>query len=34
MTTAALVTMIVVQGAVTLITAYFFRKIFKTPSKK
>ena len=33
MTTSALITMIVVQVSVTLITAYFFRKVLKTPPK-
>lgn len=31
MTTAAILTMIIVQVGVTLITAYFFRKVLKKP---
>ncbi len=34
MTNLAFWTMVIVQGAVTLITIYFFRKVLKAPSKK
>lgn len=34
MTTAALLTMIIVQLSVTLITAYFFIKVLRKPLKK
>ena len=33
MSTSALVFMILVQGSVTLITAYFFIKVLKSPHK-
>lgn len=33
MTTSALITMIVVQGVVTLITAYLFWRVLTTPPK-
>lgn len=34
MTTGAIITMIVVQGAVTIITIYFFMKVLKKPNSK
>jgi hypothetical protein len=33
MTTSALITMVLVQATVTVITAYFFWKVLKTPPK-
>lgn len=32
MTTGAILTMIIVQGTVTVITAYFFLKVLKKPN--
>jgi len=34
MTTAALITMVLVQGSVIFITAYFFRKVLKAPLRQ
>lgn len=34
MSAGAIITMILVQVSVTLITAYFFIKVLKTPQKK
>ena len=34
MSTGAIITMIVVQVSVTIVTAYFFMKVLKTPQKK
>ena len=33
MSTAAIITMILVQGTITVITAYFFFKVLRTPPK-
>lgn len=33
MTTSALITMVLVQVTVTVVTAYFFWKVLKTPPK-
>jgi hypothetical protein len=33
MSTGAIITMIVVQVSVTIVTAYFFIKVLKTPEK-
>jgi hypothetical protein len=34
MSTEALILMLVVQGTVTVVTAYFFIKVLKTPPKQ